>query len=206
MKPKVLVLAIACAILLFVVVFGTAAYLNLNPDGANLTDGSWHKVVSFRTVARDVGVELYGRLSAGTDRGSFVIVREGVFPFGIKAVSPVYEARHLWRREQLYPSDAADPVAPEEYVCLFNVNIGYGFIGQRDQWRFRMAPSLAMLLQYLPKTGEYMFYGVRYMWCDKIPWFGAILKPDMEREYHEEFRDGRVESELFKVFPTKECR
>ena len=83
-----------------------AFYLNMNPDHVDLQKGGWVKLMHFttdtRTDKRKTLVEIYGKSINKPNAGNFLIVRPGLLPFGITAISPIYNANHLWRKNYLF--------------------------------------------------------------------------------------------------------
>jgi hypothetical protein len=80
--------------------YGYSLYCNLNPSHVNLKKDGFVKFFSFEMEKGKVLVEVYAKAGKKKNFKDFVIVRKGVLPFGIKAVSTIIPGFCYWMEAQ----------------------------------------------------------------------------------------------------------
>jgi hypothetical protein len=159
-----------------------AYYLNMNPDHVDLQKGGWVKLMHFttdtRTDKRKTLVEIYGKSINKPNAGNFLIVRPGLLPFGITAISPIYNANHLWRKNYLFLNANTTTIIKGagiengatiiDTVHDFSLCIGYYYIEQVSISKYKIYPSVCLSLYYQPKDNAYHLNSLEYTNTDKI--------------------------------------
>jgi hypothetical protein len=157
-----------------------AFYLNMNPDHVDLQKGGWVKLMHFttdtRTDKRKTLVEIYGKSAKEPNSGNFIIVRQGLLPLGILAVSPIYHVKHLWEKEYEYNNEHGDSIV--DSIQVFGLSMGYEFPDRI--FKYRYAPSLQVIFYCKYNLHTYVLSGLHYLNCDKIP-FEKIF----QRKYYD---------------------
>jgi len=94
----ILIVLVGVPALAFLGLCAQSYYLNMNPDHVNLNKDGWVKVISFTTSKRNIPIEIYGRPGKEKNSGEFVVVRKGVLPFWMVAITPKYQNKNLWNK------------------------------------------------------------------------------------------------------------
>jgi|WetSurMetagenome_2_1015567.scaffolds.fasta_scaffold58577_1 hypothetical protein len=153
--------------------YAIALHRNMNPDHVNLQKGGWVKLMHFTTDAKTdkhkTLVEIYGKSTKEPNSGGFVIVRPGLLPLGISAISPIYDVDHLWDKELTYNNGHGDSITGS--IQVFDINLGYYFGRQVKMPKFNSTPSMQFSFYCKYGTNEYLFSGICYINCDLVPVF-----------------------------------
>jgi hypothetical protein len=143
-------------------IFFRVVLVNLNPDKVKLEQDQWAKLFSFKTL-RGTNVELYARAVPQNNCGEFVVVRDGVGPFG-RLISPVFWAESLWKESPLYHDSGFAAGSVYELAVI----LGSYFHNQNLE-KYLFAPSLLLTMYQNRLTGNFCFFGIHYVHCDGIP-------------------------------------
>lgn len=154
--------AIICILLFLIAMFWKVLAINMNPDGVNLKNGNWDKIFSY-TTHKGTDIDLFARKGKKPNSGEFVIARKWFFN-RVQLISPVLIARNIWKVSPLYPAKGYDAGV----IYEFDIDIGYVF-GDKDMFKYRLAPSLCLNLYQNRQTGKFHFFGLMYLHCDELP-------------------------------------
>jgi hypothetical protein len=133
----------------------------MNPDHVNLHKDGWVKVISFKTGWKKIPVEIYGRPGKEANSGEFVVVRKGVLPFRVVAVSPKYECKNLWSKGDVNCSRISEGSVIPGMAYYFYFQIGH-FHSRR--WGFYgPLPSINVNIVKACGSLEYRKYNLDYM-------------------------------------------
>jgi len=157
-----------------------AYYMNINPDHVDLLKGEWKNILSFRTVEKNILVEIYGRPLQKPNSGEFVMVRKGVLPLGMNSVSKIYKNKiSLWNKvyiecDSLYNGNLVKKNPPTSQFCCLCMEIGELF---KQNWLFYIpTPTIGFCLCKACPDTYYKLHGNYYSFCDKIPFFCRLRK------------------------------
>jgi hypothetical protein len=163
--------------------------MNINPDHVNLEKGGWKNILSFRTVEKNVLVEIYGRPLQKPNSGEFVMVRKGLLPLGMNSISKVYKnEKNVWGKsniecDSLFEGRIIKKNPPSFKYCDLCMAIGDYF--KQNGPLFTPIPSVSYCLSKVCPDTVFKLDGIAYSYCDEIPFFCRFSKGkiDIPRDY-----------------------
>jgi hypothetical protein len=183
--------------------------MSINPDHVNLEKGGWKNILSFRTVEKNVLVEIYGRPMQKPNSGEFVMVRKGLFPLGWNSISKIYKKeKDVWNKDlvecdSIYEGKLVKKNPPSFKYCRLCMLVGnqltqYGYL-------FNPIPSVSFCIFKMESDTVAKLFGIDYSYCDEIPFIRRFRKDGSDiPDIYNTCKDTITSKQLDKIFKKPE--
>jgi hypothetical protein len=180
-----------------------AFYMNINPDHVNIEKDGWKFILSFKTIEKNVRVEIYGRPLQKPNSGEFIMVRKGLLPFKIISISKIYlNLKSVWFQTIVVcdslGNEGNHPPSLSQYTDI-RLEIGDWF--DKNEILFNPIPYLACsLTKPCPNSSFFLSAGI-YCFCDNIPFLLRFKKNRLDvPDPYSKFNDLVISNQIETIF------
>jgi hypothetical protein len=180
--------------------------MNINPNHVNIEKGGWELILSFKTIKKNVPVEIYARPMKMPNSGEFVMVRKGLLPFGMNSISEIFRnEKHVWQKNlidcETYTISgnygSTNQSNRYTHICMI-----IGDFKKESKYSSLPSPSISFCLWKACSDTIFSFDGMNYINLDTILFFNKFWDRNFgSYSDYQEHKELIISPQIEKIFP-----